>query len=78
MFNVCKIELFLQYYFYHLCLENDQIQKSNAKKLNICYDYDNKQRMKWRCSLWILNFKSGNKAYASRRYIPKIKEFLGI
>lgn len=26
----------------------------------------------------ILNFKSGNKAYASRRYIPKIKEFLGI
>ena len=24
----------------------------------------------------ILNFKSGNKAYASRRYIPKIKEFL--
>ena len=26
----------------------------------------------------ILNFKSGNKAYASRRYIPKIKEFLEI
>ena len=26
----------------------------------------------------ILNFKSGNKSYASRRYIPKIKEFLGI
>ena len=25
-----------------------------------------------------INFKSGNKAYASRRYIPKIKEFLGI
>lgn len=24
----------------------------------------------------ILNFKSGNKTYASRRYIPKIKEFL--
>lgn len=26
----------------------------------------------------VLNFKSGNKAYASRRYIPKIKEFLEI
>ena len=26
----------------------------------------------------ILNFKSGNKAYASRRYIPKIKEFFEI
>lgn len=26
----------------------------------------------------ILNFKSRNKAYASRRYIPKIKEFLEI
>lgn len=26
----------------------------------------------------ILNFKSGNKAYASRRYIPKIKKFLEI
>ena len=26
----------------------------------------------------ILNFKSGNKAYASRIYIPKIKEFLEI
>lgn len=26
----------------------------------------------------ILNFKNGNKAYASRRYIPKIKEFLEI
>lgn len=26
----------------------------------------------------ILNFKSGNKTYASRRYIPKIKEFLEI
>lgn len=26
----------------------------------------------------ILNFKSGNKAYSSRRYIPKIKEFLKI
>ena len=25
-----------------------------------------------------INFKSGNKAYASRRYITKIKEFLGI
>ena len=25
-----------------------------------------------------INFKSGNKAYASRRYIPKIKKFLGI
>lgn len=25
-----------------------------------------------------LNFKSGNKSYASRRYIPKIKEFLEI
>ena len=25
-----------------------------------------------------INFKSGNKAYASRRFIPKIKEFLGI
>ncbi len=25
-----------------------------------------------------INFKNGNKAYASRRYIPKIKEFLGI
>lgn len=25
-----------------------------------------------------INFKSGNKAYASRRYIPKIKEFLEI
>lgn len=25
-----------------------------------------------------INFKSGNKAYVSRRYIPKIKEFLGI
>lgn len=24
----------------------------------------------------IINFKSGNKSYASRRYIPKIKEFL--
>ena len=29
------------------------------------------------CTLTI-NFKNGNKAYASRRYIPKIKEFLGI
>ena len=26
----------------------------------------------------IINFKSGNKSYASRRYIPKIKEFLEI
>ena len=26
----------------------------------------------------ILNFKSGNKAYVSRRYIPKIKEFLEV
>ena len=26
----------------------------------------------------VLNFESGNKAYASRRYIPKIKEFLEI
>ena len=26
----------------------------------------------------IINFKSGNKAYASRRYIPKLKEFLGM
>lgn len=26
----------------------------------------------------ILNFKSGNKAYVSRRYIPKIKDFLEI
>ena len=26
----------------------------------------------------ILNFKSGNKAYVSRRYIPKIKNFLKI
>lgn len=26
----------------------------------------------------ILNFKSDNKAYASRRYIPKIKEFFEI
>lgn len=26
----------------------------------------------------ILNFKSGNKSYASRRYIPKIKKFLEI
>lgn len=26
----------------------------------------------------IINFKSGNKSYASRRYIPKIKEFLKI
>lgn len=26
----------------------------------------------------ILNFKSGNKAYSSRRYIPKIKEFLEV
>ena len=26
----------------------------------------------------ILNFKSGNTTYASRRYIPKIKEFLEI
>ena len=26
----------------------------------------------------VINFKSGNKAYASRRYIPKIKEFLEI
>lgn len=26
----------------------------------------------------ILNFKSGNKSYASRRYIPKIKDFLEI
>ncbi len=26
----------------------------------------------------ILNFKSGNTAYASRRYIPKIKKFLEI
>lgn len=26
----------------------------------------------------IINFKSKNKAYASRRYIPKIKEFLEI
>lgn len=26
----------------------------------------------------ILNFKSGNKAYASRRYVQKIKEFLEI
>ena len=25
-----------------------------------------------------INFKSGNKAYASRRFIPKIKEFLEI
>ena len=25
-----------------------------------------------------INFKSGNKAYASRKYIPKIKEFLEI
>lgn len=24
----------------------------------------------------VINFKSGNKAYASRRYIPKIKEYL--
>lgn len=24
----------------------------------------------------VINFKSGNKAYASRRYIPKLKEFL--
>ena len=26
----------------------------------------------------ILNFKSGNKSYSSRRYIPKIKKFLEI
>lgn len=26
----------------------------------------------------IINFKSGHKAYASRRYIPKIKEFLDL
>lgn len=26
----------------------------------------------------ILNFKSGNKSYSSRRYIPKIKKFLNI
>ena len=26
----------------------------------------------------VINFKSKNKAYASRRYIPKLKEFLGI
>lgn len=26
----------------------------------------------------VINFKSGNKAYASRRHIPKIKEFLEI
>lgn len=26
----------------------------------------------------VLNFKSGNKSYVSRRYIPKIKEFLEI
>lgn len=26
----------------------------------------------------VINFKSGNKAYVSRRYIPKIKEFLKI
>ena len=26
----------------------------------------------------ILNFKSGNKSYVSRRYIPKIKKFLEI
>lgn len=26
----------------------------------------------------IINFKSGNKAYVSRRFIPKIKEFLEI
>lgn len=26
----------------------------------------------------VINFKSGNKAYASRRYIPKIKSFLEI
>lgn len=26
----------------------------------------------------IINFKSGNKSYVSRRYIPKIKEFLEI
>lgn len=26
----------------------------------------------------IFNFKSGNKAYSSRRYIPKIKKFLEI
>lgn len=26
----------------------------------------------------VINFKSGNKAYTSRRYIPKVKEFLEI
>ena len=26
----------------------------------------------------IFNFKNGNKSYSSRRYIPKIKKFLGI
>ena len=26
----------------------------------------------------IFNFKSGNKSYSSRRYIPKIKKFLGM
>lgn len=26
----------------------------------------------------VINFKSGNKSYSSRRYIPKIKEFLEI
>ena len=26
----------------------------------------------------VINFKSGNKTYASRRYIPKIKGFLEI
>ena len=26
----------------------------------------------------VFNFKSGNKSYSSRRYIPKIKKFLGI
>lgn len=26
----------------------------------------------------VINFKSGNKSYVSRRYIPKIKEFLEI
>lgn len=26
----------------------------------------------------VINFKSGNKSYASRRYIQKIKEFLGL
>ena len=54
---------------------NSFIRISNSEIIN----FDNVKNIDFKIiGTLIFNFKNGNKSYSSRRYIPKIKKFLGI